>query len=166
MISVHSLMQVHSHLSQCTSTIQVIRVHSHDLSALSDASALSSILVHSHDPSALKCNLVHSHNPSTLSDIALHYHDPRARCMRVLIPYFASLENRPDGAILCDYEDWKLPLFFTEVHSSRYSACHCSMGGISPQLTRTFPCYILILSILLVLISVVGTLCTSVQRPW
>ena len=38
----------------------------------------------------------------------------------VLIPYCASLENRPDGAILCDYEDWKLPLFFIEVHSSPY----------------------------------------------
>ena len=37
-----------------------------------------------------------------------------------LIPFRAPLINRPDGVILCDYNDWKLPLFFIEVHSSPY----------------------------------------------
>jgi len=44
-----------------------------------------------------------------------------------LIPYCASLENRPDGAILCDYEDWKLPLFSIEVHSSPYKDNFCAL---------------------------------------
>ena len=41
-----------------------------------------------------------------------------------LVPFMTSLENRPDGVVLssfqCDSEDWDLPIFILEVHSSPY----------------------------------------------
>lgn len=41
-----------------------------------------------------------------------------------LVPFLISLENRPDGVVLgsfqCDSENWDLPIFILEVHSSPY----------------------------------------------
>lgn len=37
-----------------------------------------------------------------------------------LVPFMSSLNNRPDGAVLCRFRGWDLPIFLLEAHSSPY----------------------------------------------
>ena len=38
----------------------------------------------------------------------------------ILVPFLASVKNRPDGVVLCEFKQWNVPIFILEVHSSPY----------------------------------------------
>ena len=37
---------------------------------------------------------------------------------KILVPFMASLQNRPDGIVFRHFKDWKVPIFMIEIHSS------------------------------------------------